>query len=211
MSVAIDSNGVPAVAMFEAGDQSDNEQLLYWKRGTASAVSVYTFPLGSPDVTLAFDGTKPRIAGHMDAPSGATAPDSLVFVASDDGVTWTTPVHLPSNQATQYTAFDSAMALDGQGKVAVVADINGTTGGAGTCGENPYVATASIAAAPYGGAWTACGADTTNSFGFSASAVSAAYGRSRLTGVLTLSFINTIANAGADGGVPQGVVYWQHP
>jgi hypothetical protein len=206
VSVAIDSNGVPAIAAFEAQNASDNQQLLFWRAGTSNAISVYSFDLdGTPDVTLAFEGTKPRLAGHVDQPV-ASGFDSLAFFASNDGVTWTAPSFLPDNADSQYTAFDSTMALDGTGHASVASDIN--SGNGAGCGNNPYVATSSDDDA---GAWTACGADTTKVHAFDAYSASAAYGTSRVNGTLALSFISADEGGGTAGTDKAGIIFWLHP
>jgi hypothetical protein len=207
IGVAIDSNGVPGVAAYEAKPGS-SQQLLFWRAGTPDAISVYTFSEDGPiDVSLVFDGAKPRIAGHMDTPSAADL-DTLAFVASEDGVTWSKLVHLPNNDGAQVTSFDSALAIGGPGLVAVAANINGGGGGM-PCGRNPYVATTSIDDGS--GVWQACGADATGVHAYSsASSVSALYGASRLSGTLVVSF-GSGASAATDAGANQGgLIYWQH-
>jgi hypothetical protein len=210
ISVAVDSTGAPAVAAYQ-GDDNYGKEVLFWRPGTP-AVEAYVFAVDNGvDVSLAFEGTKPRIAGHMVIPTldaGAVLPDSLIFLSSNDGVTWTPPVNLPSDNGMVATAFTSALALDGMGHAAVVADINGTTDNG--CGGNPYLATS--ADEDDGGAlWTACGADTTDVHQYSSYSASAAFGASRLKGKLTASFVSNaslVTDAGADQG---GIIYWQAP
>jgi hypothetical protein len=208
ISVAIDSSGAPAVASYNVTPDDYGKQLVFWRPGTPDGVGVYSFSLdGSVDLSLAFDGTKPRIAGHMD-PSTATPPlDNLAFVASDDGVTWSSVVHLPNNGGAQGTAFDSALALDGTGNAAVASNINGGNGGSGKCGDNPYIATSP--ADDGTGTWTACGADTTGVHDYGAYSVSALFGASRVKGTLVASFVSAASDdAEADQG---GILFWQHP
>jgi hypothetical protein len=211
LSIAVDSSGAPALAAFETPDSNGNQQLLYWRPSTATAVSVYAFNLdGNPDVTLSFEGTKPRIAGHMDTPveadASAVVPDSLTFFASNDGVTWSSAVHLPSNDDSQITAFTSALALDGAGHAAVASDVN--SGNGEGCGANPYIATSSD---DDGGPWTACGADTAGVHGYDSDSVSAAYGASRANGTLVVSFVSNASTENDAGAAKAGIIYWQHP
>jgi hypothetical protein len=213
ISVAVDSNGVPAVAVYQAR-ANDVHDLVFWRANTAGASLVHTFTLDDAvDVSLTFEGTKPRIVGHMEAtaPADASAntPDRLRFFASDDGITWGAGINLPNNDSSQNTAFSSAIAVDGKGNAMVASDINGGVGNGMACGANPYVATSSDE--DDGGAdWVACGVDTTNVHGYTVGSVSAQYGQSRIAGTQTLSFVSqgTSADAGADYA---GIVYWQHP
>jgi hypothetical protein len=213
LSLAIDSNGVPAIAAYAVfgTDLSYPKKLVFWRSNTPSGVSVYSFGIDGPvDVSLAFDGTKPRIAGHMDSPpppDGGAAADNLAFVASDDGITWSNVVHLPSNDGAQLTAFASALALEGNGHAAVAADINGGGGVAPPCGDNPYIATSP--ADDGGGAWTACGADTNDEHVYNSYSPTAIYGASRISGTLMVTFIS---NASHDAGADQaGIIYYQAP
>jgi hypothetical protein len=209
VSVAIDANDVPAVAAYQVLGTIDSypKELVYWSAETVGAVGVYGFAVdGSVDVSLAFDGTKPRIAGHMDSP-GAAGSDSLAFFASADGVTWSSVVHLPDNDGSQDTAFTSALAIDGLGQAAVASDINGGVGNGKSCGTNPYVATSPTDDGQ--GAWTACGADKTGVHHYSSYSVSAFYGGTRAKGTLMVSFISGASNdAGAD---QPGILYWLAP
>jgi hypothetical protein len=210
ISVALDSTGAPGVAMYE--DDSNNvsygRRTLFWRPGQ-NPTSLYSFAIDDEtDINLAFDGTKALIAGHMDQATMDTTDDNLAFTESTDGTTWTTPVHLPNNSASQSTAFCSALASDGMGAVSVASDINSGFGNGMDCGANPYIATASDADG--GGAWTACGADTSKVHGYSVGSISLSYGASRLQRKRVSSFVagGTDADAGAD---QVGVVVWQEP
>ena len=177
----------------------------------SDAAAVYGFALdGSVDVALAFDGVKPRIAGHMDtppAPDGGYPLDNLAFLASADGLTWSPVVHLPNNDSSQNTAFTSALAVDALGHAAVASDINGGFGNGMACGKNPYIATSPIDDGT--GTWTACGADTTGVHSYDSYSLSLFYGGTRLDGALVASFISGVSVvSGADQA---GIIYWQHP
>jgi hypothetical protein len=143
----------------------------------------------------------------MDTPSSADQ-GTLAFVASEDGITWSKVVHLPNNTGSEPTSFDSALAIDGPGHIAIASNINGGNGHK-PCGKNPYVATTTTDDGS--GVWKACGADATSVHRYpSASSVSALYGASRLSGTLVVSFASAasaVTDAGADQG---GLIYWQH-
>jgi hypothetical protein len=211
VSVALDSTGAPAVAAYQVGNDY-GKTLLYWRPTTAQAVAVTTFSVDNGvDLALTFEGTKPRIAGHMVGPTEADAstpePDTLMFFESNDGINWSPGVNLPSNGGTQYTAFTSALAVDGLGHASVASHTNSSSG---PCGADPYLATSSDE--DDGGAvWSACGVDTNDAHVYGSYSISASYGTSRLTSTLTLSFVSAasdVTDAGADQG---GIIYWQHP
>jgi hypothetical protein len=213
VSLAIDSTGAPAIAAYGLDSTAYGKQVMYWRPGMAQAVAVYSFAVdGEVDLALAFEGTKPRIAGHMTTPTEVDAstpePDSLMFFESDDGTTWSPGVNLPSNDGAQSTAFTSALALDGMGNAAVVSHTN--TSGGSACGADPWVATSSDEG-DGGAVWTACGVDTSDVHQYGSYSVSAAYGASRLKGTLAVSFVadtSDVTDAGAD---QVGILYWQHP
>jgi hypothetical protein len=155
VSVAVDSAGVPAVAFYQPPPSAYDTSLLFWKKGVTVEAVVVTdsnnIQNDGVDLTLRFDGTRPRVAGHLVADPSATY--DLTYVASDDGTTWTVPVRVPRD-GTAGTAFTSALAFDGMGHAALAADTN-TGSGDNVCG-NPYLARSAD-----GITWTACGADTT--------------------------------------------------
>jgi hypothetical protein len=197
VSVAVDSNGTPAVAFYQPPPTGYNTTLLFWRRDMAEAVPVTDtndVQNDSVDLTLRFDGTKPRVAGHISADDPSDY--DLTYVASDDGATWAAPIRVPRD-GTAGTAFTSALALDGKGNAALAADTN-TGSGDNVCGD-PYLARSSD-----GTTWSACGADTTKTRHWSVDALSAAYGGSRIAGKLALGFHNSNIQ-----GEQAGVVYWQ--
>jgi len=209
VSIAIDSSGAPAVAAYGLDNADYGKQVLFWRPGV-QAVAAYSFAVDNGvDLSLAFDGTKPRIAGHMTTPTldaGAVLPDTLTFLSSTDGVTWNLPVNLPSNDGQVSTSFASALALDGMGHASVVSDINGSSDN--TCGDNPYIAT-SADEADGGALWTACGADKTLVHKYESYSVSASYGGSRLKGILTASFVSNASRVTDGGADLDGIIYWQ--
>jgi len=200
MSLAVDATGAPGLAMYEeTGNGYGNYRALFWRPGMAEASVAYDFNVdASPDLTLVFDGTKPRIAGHMDA--GDAGADTLTFLSSSDGMTWSAPLHLPPSGSS----FDSALATDGMGHLLIAADRNATNP---NCPANPVVATSS----DDGMTWTVACPDTADAYGFSAYSITAAYGASRLKGTPAVAFLNTNTNTVDAGPSSPGIVYWQHP
>jgi hypothetical protein len=197
VSLAVNSAGVPAVAFYQPPPTAYTTTLLFWRKGMAEAVKVAdsnNIQNDNVDVNLRFEGTMPRIAGHLRA--AATTTYDLIYAASVDGLTWGTPIQVPRD-GTATTAFTSALALDGKGNAAVAAGTNNSTNDT-TCAD-PY-----LARSANGTTWTACGADTTKSRKWSVDALSAVYGTSRISGKLTLGFHNANIQ-----GEQAGVVYWQ--
>jgi hypothetical protein len=210
ISLAVDSAGLPAVAFFGPPQSGNTAELLFWRKGMASgAVKIVTTndvanaPL---DITLRFEGAKPRVAGHFSvasvaagdagADAGAAGSSDLIFAASDDGSQWPAPIHVPRN-GDAVTGITSALALDGKGAAAIVANTTVEAADAGGSG-NPYVALSSDEKT-----WTPGGADKTNANHYIAASLSAAYGSTG--GKLTLGFHNR-QNKG--GGAP-GIVFWR--
>jgi hypothetical protein len=196
LGVAVDSTGTPGLAVYEAnGSGYANFRALFWRPGMASAVVANEFDVdGAIDLSLAFDGTSPVIAGHMVADSTS---DSLTVVSSSDGTTWDGPVVLPDGA----TAATSALALDGTGNAAIASDTNGTNP---TCAANPY-----IAFSPDDGTtWNpSCPATATQGYG--THSISAAYGHGRLAGKLVVGFVND--SGGSTAPTQSGIVTWQSP
>jgi hypothetical protein len=198
VSLALDSNGTPGVAFVEeSGNDYMSFRVLYWRPGMTNAVVAYDF--GNPDtdvnVSLAFAGTSPRIAGQM---VGSATSDRLTFLSSSDGTTWNPPVFLPNGG----TDFDSAIAADGMGHVAIAGDSNGATP---NCGGNPY-----LALSPNDGmTWNAACPDNTGMAGYTGESMNAVYGASRIRGKLTLSFVNR--GIGATAPQQPGIIYYQQP
>lgn len=205
VSLAIDSAGAPGLAFIIDPLTGYNRSWGYWHQGMPQAVAVtdtHNIQNDSPDVSLAYFGTQPRIAGHLIADMMATY--DLTYASSADGMTWSAPVRLPLDM-TAGTAFTSALAVDPGGVPSVLADINtgmGTgMGRGGACG-NPYLAQGNAS----GAAWTACGADNPIAHAYVATSLNAAYGSSRLRTTLVAAFHNSNTQ-----GDRAGIVYWQHP
>lgn len=196
VSVATDSTGAPALAMYEgSGPGYANFRTLFWRPGMANAAVANEFTVdGSIDLALSFHGTSPVIAGHMVA--SATS-DNMTVVSSADGTTWNAPVLL----ANGGTAFTTALAFDGHGNGAIASDTNASNP---TCAANPYVAFSP----DDGTTWTAsCPGGPAQ--GFTTHSVNAAYGQGRLTGKLVVGFVNSAG--GASAPTESGIVIWQSP
>lgn len=201
-AVAIDSSGNVGVAFYQLDfNNTSNVQMMYWRTDTSSPVVVTDSagnPQGNagPDLTLRFEGTKPRIAGEFVA--AATPTYDLTFESSDDGVTWAAPVHLPLDNGSTPGAL-SSLALDGAGNGAIV-----VAAGSGSPTCIPQIASTSSD----GTSWTQCTPNIGNKFA-NAEYNNALYGASRIKGKLTLGFANLDGSNPATQ--PAGVYYYQAP
>lgn len=103
LGLALDSSNNPAVAVSMEEESGYNTQILYWRPG-GTAVKVGDsggHQNDDNDVSLAFDGTKPRILERLQ-PDSSEAHD-LYFHASDDGTTWKAKVGLPQPEHITYS------------------------------------------------------------------------------------------------------------
>lgn len=137
-SIAVDSNGNPAIAFFVENPNGPGEYdptLYYWRpANTGSPVKVLdSRGFGQDDVAvkLLFNNLNPRVLVYIDrgdGPAGEEEAAGVHFAHSEDGgLTWKAPsvVGPDGNASTDYP-FD--MALDSKGDVAVAFGQNGSTG-----------------------------------------------------------------------------------
>lgn len=191
-SIAADATGNVALAYVTQPDTGYDRVVTYWRHG-ASPVAVFDSSGEQNDdaaVSLAFFGTKPRIASLLR--QAATVDYTALFSQSDDGVTWAPAVHVPRN-GTRIDTWYLSLALDAKGALAIAANDNG--GGSASCGAP------TLARSTDGSTWTACGADPVPESGTSGAYVSAAYGAD---GKLQLAF----GNQATGGKYGVGVLYW---
>jgi hypothetical protein len=204
VSVAVDSSGKVGVAFYEPSSSvslPNETTMLYWRNDLASAVVVTSsndVHNAFVDLTLRFEGTKPRIAGHL--VGEASAPYDMIFVASDDGTTWSAPVHIPRDNGAS-TGRTSSLAMDGEGNGAVVTSI---AAGDPKCAD-PEVARTSTD----GTAWAVCTSDIAKGHTFTDHYLNAAYGASRLAGKLVIAFQNGPTTASASQ--PNGIWVYESP
>ena len=197
LSLAVDSAGKPALAFFGAPPQGYTTTALYWRPGGAPVKVMDSSEVQNddPSLSLAFDGTRPRLAAHLVADESADY--DLRFSASDDGVTWGAPVKLPRDKS-DYTAWYQSLAVDAKGGAAVSAYINGGSGDS-LCGGPRIVRSSDLQA------WTACGADQEKKY----PEIGGKYVDSYFTheDKLTLGFTGTLG--GDQSG--SGVLLWREP
>jgi hypothetical protein len=103
IGLALDSGNVPALALHLEPSTGSNTQLVYWRPGGATVSKIYDSENqqnDDSDVSLAFDGLKPRIVSRL---AGPTANADVYFAASDDGTTWGAKVGLPRPEHITYS------------------------------------------------------------------------------------------------------------
>lgn len=155
LSLALDSAGAPAVA-YEMSPISlhptpNMTAFLYVRPGSAPVRVTDSMNIQNdfPQLALGFDGTKPRIAGHLGRMASAGANTNWVF-SSNDGMAWTTSPIPPDGED------DGARYIDVDfeaGKSVVVFEF-GRASAMGTCGGPKLARSAD------GVTWTNCGVDT---------------------------------------------------
>jgi|GEM_PF-4116399 len=114
--LAIDSAGNAGFAYVAAtDDETYNLQVCYFASNQTASVAVFDSldtQDDGPEVSLAFDGTKPRIAASLQR--GEDDATALWFSASDDGATWGAPIQVPNDGADGMGA-DLDLKLDAAG------------------------------------------------------------------------------------------------
>ena len=197
ISMAVDGSGRIGVAYYEPPATGYTMTMMYWRNDLASAVAVTdsnTVQNDYCDVSLAYEGTKPRIAGHLVADTSVTY--NLTFVSSADGVMWNPAVKV---DVGTLTGTDSWLAMDGNGNAAIVAN------GRGKCMAEPYVARST----DDGMTWKACTPEISAMHTFTDASMTAAYGASRIKGKLVIGFQNSETNQ--TPGEPNGVWFYVSP
>jgi uncharacterized protein (TIGR03437 family) len=139
-SVAVDSNGVPAVVFWAAdtrSSQSYNDVLLYWRPLSAGAPVVVTDTQNNQSgvsIKIRFFGLNPRILFYGIRNDSTENDDGNHFAFSNDGgATWASP-SLITPDGTSSTDFPFDFALDSQGHAAAAFGQNSGAGD-GLCGN----------------------------------------------------------------------------
>lgn len=194
----LDATGAPGV-VYIAADQAQtyNSQIVYYKVGTPGG-GVVVFDSNdiqndSPSASLAYDGTKPRVAAHLGA-DPSTSYD-MRFSSSTDGVTWTAPEALPRDHDDE-TAWYQSLAIGSAGQAAVAAYVNSGSGNA-TCGSPRVLRSTDLTT------WSVCGADATSMHGIDGKWVQAYYPPGDKLSLVTTG---TLA---LTNGTQSGLLFWR--
>jgi len=200
LSLALDSTGAPAVAylMLSLGAPVPNNTAIVYVRPGSAAVRVAdsaNVQNDAPQVTLAFDGTKPRV-GALLTRSTADREATWVF-RSDDGAAFT-ETRVPDDAEDKGGRYLDLMFQSGKGVLA--ADFSGS-GARGQCG-GPKLSRSSDAAS-----WTTCGADD-QTHQFLGTYVS---GELAGNGKVILAFHTVNADTASPSRFGRGIVLWREP
>lgn len=200
LSLALDSTGAPAVAylMLSMGAPVPNNTAIVYVRPGSAPVRVTdsaNIQNDAPQLTLAFDGTKPRV-GALLSRSAADSQATWVF-RSDDGAAFS-EARVPDDAGDKGGAW---LDLAFQGGKGVLVSEFGSSGTRGQCG-GPKLSRSTDAVA-----WTTCGADdkTHQFLGRYVSAELASNGK------LVLAFHTPNADTASPSRFARGIVLWREP
>ena len=134
--VAVDTAGKPGVVYLSENDVGQKE--LFYRPGGALTVINHGIPGPGDDwqIRLTFAGTNPRVAfaGQLDNFYFATYDHSLFSLNSTDGgANWGPRVNVPSDGNSSISG-PIDVAVDSQGREAIVSPINGGNSGGVVCG-----------------------------------------------------------------------------
>lgn len=212
VGLALDSNGQAGLAYMVISTSDtypyyNNSSVLFWRPGDASATKITDSNNAQndfPSISLAFDGTKPRIAYHLmrdlDGDNeGSDEPYYLYFSASDDGVTWGSPVGMPFDGGHK-TGWYQSIDTGSQGQTAIAAMLYSSSG-SNTCGSPKLYSSSDNVN------WTVCGADADDSKDADSYYISLNFaGNDKLY----LAF-GQYTDASSYGGFKSGLILWREP
>lgn len=197
--LALDSAGSPAVAYEMQSDDPavpNNVAVMYWRSGTTAVRVVDSGNRQNdvPQVALAFDGTKPRVAMHL-ARTGQTT--TTWVYRSDDGLTFTGAAVPDDAEDTGGTWMDLSY-FAGNGAITYSFDGSGAKG---ACG-GPKISRSSDAQT-----WATCGADDVT-HQFLGQYVSAEHDRA---GKLVMAFYEDQEDTASPKRFGRGIVLYREP
>lgn len=212
VGLALDGNGQAGLAYMVISTSDtypyyNNSSVVFWRPGDASATKITDSSNAQndfPSISLAFDGTKPRIAYHLmrdlDGDNeGSDEPYYLYFSASDDGVTWGSPVGMPFDGGHK-TGLYQSIDTGSQGQTAIAAMLYSSSG-SNTCGSPKLYSSSDNVN------WTVCGADADDSKDADSYYISLNFaGNDKLY----LAF-GQYTDASSYGGFKSGLILWREP
>ncbi len=210
--LALDSSGALGAAFFTTNQQSGDEWLSYWHAGTTTVAADGV--VSNPQLSLAFEGTAPRVAGlftvdSLDAGFGY----AISYVSSSNaGTAWNAvePVNASGSTPAGDTYEQLVVGPSGDEYLTASASEGYYTGG---CNAGLNVLSSTNSGASFGG----CGVASplpANDLG-SLGVMTAAIGTTRLAGVYTVAgTAETACNADAGSDClfgPYDFLYYQTP
>ena len=197
--MAVDSAGRPAVAYFLAPTEGYTVTVAFWRPDEAQAY-VATDSVGvqndDPNISLAFDGTQPRVAINLTRSQDDYNTGSMYVVTSADGKTWNAPIHIQKDGGASMDSILS-LAVSPQAGAAIITPSTGGSGG-DTCGAPKLIRSSDL------NTWVTCSPDTDRSQNLGAEYGSAAFDSH---GVLYTAFMNSSIYA----KLPPGLYVWRAP
>ena len=173
-SIAIDDAGAAGLAFFaRTDDATPNLRVVYYSSASGLSVSVFDSQgtqHDGGDVSLVFEGTKPRLAATLERGTNDSNNSRVWFSASNDGSTWSAPVEMPMDGGDAMGP-DVSMAAGGNGALTIATNYGGGNG-VHTCGA-PKLSTSS----DDGSGWATCGPvpDPAGQVGYAGGFVQLAY------------------------------------
>lgn len=202
-AAAFDASGNAGFVFYSRPSELSPTLLLnYLKVGETKAVPVFDsqgIQDDSPALSLAFEGTQPRIAAALQRVATPMS-TNLWFSASPDGTTWSAPVEMPIEGDDGMGTFVS-LAANPMGGLTTAADFISSSGMRGPCG-GPKMATTTNDTT-----FVTCGANpdqTNNDVGFAGNYVQIAYTKA---GKRVLAFDYPADSA----ALKAGVTVWREP
>lgn len=195
--LAVDSAGRPGVAYFLAPNDGSTITVAFWRPGEAKAYLVTdsnNTQNDGPNISLAFDGTKPRIAVNLLRSTDDFNNGSMYVITSDDGQTWAAPIHIQKDGGASMDGILS-IAANPQSGVAIIAPTTGGSGG-DKCGQPKLIQSVDLKT------WVTCSPDADQSLQLGAEYGSAIFDSH---GALYLAFMNSSAFA----KVAPGLYVWR--
>ncbi len=201
--LAVDSNGEPGVAYFLhpilGAAASYNTTLAFWRPGQAAVkvTDTHNVQNDTPSLSLAFDGTKPRVAYHLMQAVDQTH-DVWFSSSPDTGATWNPPVAIPRETPLAVTSVFQSLALDSHGNAHVAANFSS---GSGATSGGPKLFHAD---APGYVTWSGGSPDASGLSEFAGD-----YVHTRYAGNDKISMV--FYYGGASAGLGPAIVFWREP
>ncbi|GAC1383584.1 MAG: hypothetical protein NVSMB42_00380 [Herpetosiphon sp.] len=134
LGLQLDSEGRPALAYMLTGQTGINQTLAFWRPGVAQPVTVTdsnNFQEDFPTLSLAFDGTRPRLAYILNRDNDFNQ-TQLWVSASNDGNSWSQPLRIPADGGDSLDDYTALAINNGDSYIATYT--NGSNG-IRSCGQ----------------------------------------------------------------------------
>jgi hypothetical protein len=201
--LALDSNGNPGIVYYlgapygSTSPEWNNKTLAFWMPGqdAVKVTDCNNIQNDDPSVSLAFFGTKPRIAYHLTRESSQSLND-IWFSSSDDGLAWNDPVRVPKDNLDG-TSWWESLTIDSLGNAAIAAYFGSSSAsGPGLFGGPKLHRSTDL------NTWTVSSPDSVKLPGFA--------GRHVITRFTTADKLYMVFHYNSvNSSVPAGVIFWR--